>query len=101
MSADGGSHFVLIRSDRLSWRRGGNLKMELVAQVALKVTQWMSPIIRGSADVGGEIRNASRTSADGFEHLRAVFDVGELGKNVRQPRFRSEEHTSELQSPFL
>ena len=62
--------------------------MQLVAQVALEVTQRMRSIFRGGADVCGEIRNASRMVSNGCEHLRPVFDIGELGENICQPRLR-------------
>ena len=62
--------------------------MQLVAHVALEVTQRMSRVFCGGADVRGEIRDASRMVANGFEHLRTVFNICELGKNICQPRFR-------------
>ena len=62
--------------------------MQLVAHVALQVTQRMSRVFCGGADVRGEIRDASRMVPNGFEQLWTVFNIGELGKNIRQPRLR-------------
>ena len=62
--------------------------MELIAQVALEITQRVLAIVCGRAGISCEIGNASRTRADRFEQLRPMFDVCELGKNVGQPRFR-------------
>jgi len=62
--------------------------MQLIAQVALQVTKRMGVIVCRGADVGREIGNASRMSADRSQHLRPVFDIGELGKDICQPRLR-------------
>src|SRR6266566_4208080 len=77
---------LLVRSDRLCRRRRRDFEMQLIAQVALEVTQRMRSIVRGRADVCGEIRDANRMGSNGVEHLRPVFDIGKLGKNICQPR---------------
>src|SRR5437867_12082767 len=79
---------VLIRSDRFCRRRRRDFEMQLIAQVALEITQRMRSIVRRRADVCGEIRDASRMGSNGCEDLRPVFDIGEFGKNICQPRLR-------------
>src|SRR5438034_8178678 len=87
---------VLVRSDRLNQRRRRDFEMQLIAQVALEVTQRMRSIVRGGADVCGEIRDANRMGSNGVEHLRPVFDIGKLGKI-----FASRVSASANKSPFV
>src|SRR4030095_14772560 len=48
----------------------------------------MRVVVCGGSDVRREVRNGSRTRANGFDHLRAVFNISELGKNIGQACLR-------------
>src|SRR6516162_6861788 len=66
----------LIRGDGfVSWGRG-DFEMELVAQIALEVSQRMGSIVGGGAEICREVGNRTGPGANGVEQLRAMFYVG-------------------------
>ena len=76
---------LLIRGDFLFGRRWRGFEMQLIAQISLQITQWMTAILRRCADIKRKIRNTGWVRTNCFQYIRPVIDIRKLRENIRQP----------------